>query len=70
MAWELRIKARRIADNEPGRNELNVNEKGEHQAGSKRKYEAANKRGGDNGNTDRVPKANDRDSLRQSTGAN
>ena len=63
MAWQLRIKAMRIADNEPEQNKSNVIENGEHQAGSKRKYKAANKQGGDNGNTNRVPKADDGDSL-------
>ena len=43
MAWQLRIKAMSIADNELCQNESNVIENGEHQAGSNRKYKAANK---------------------------
>ncbi len=53
----------RIKDNKPGQDESNVIENGGYQAGSKRKYKAANKQGGDNEHTNRVPKANDGDSL-------
>ena len=70
MAWQLKNQSYGDSKNEPAQIQLNGIENGEHQAGSKRKYKAANKQGGDNGNTNRVPKADDRDSLHQSTGAN